>query len=439
VTGLACVDNLGGGSTGNSGTRTAAINLSAGETVTCTFTNTIQPGSITITKNAIPNDPQDFGYLLAGASSNTPFTLDDDSDGTLLNTRTFTGLVRGIYNVVEGATSSWALTGLTCSDPSGGTVTVPGFGLASINLGPGENVSCTYVNTFNNTVGSITIIKSAVPTSTQAFAFSGSLGAFSLVDDGTPPNSQTFLNLSPGSYTVTEGSVPGWNLANLTCTDPDNGSVTDLGTRKATIDLDAAENVVCTFSNNFASTSGIVYLPIIEKGSISAPDLAITNFTVTGSSPNQVVTIIVQNLGNASTGEGFWVDFYVNPTTLPNNPALGGNRRWERTGSSQGIAWPMSALAPGASVTLTSNGAPGTISPAPAPLSNWTGSLPSGTNQLYGFADSFDAENAPFVEIDESNESNNMASQTVVASTGTELVPSSLPDLNNLPPRWQPE
>ncbi|MCK6626130.1 MAG: hypothetical protein L6R45_13270 [Anaerolineae bacterium] len=438
LTDLTCADTVGGGSSGNVGTRTATINVSAGETIDCTFTNTAQPGSIVINKNAIPNDPQDFGYLLTGVSTNTVFALDDDSDGTLPSSRTFSGLPHGSYTVIEGATSNWALTNLTCNDPTGNTTTSPGFGLVNVALGPGETVNCTFTNTFNNAVGSITIVKSAVPTSTQSFTFTGALGAFSLVDDGTPPNSRTVLNLSPGSYAVTESAVTGWSLSGLTCADPDGGSTTNLSSRTSTIDLDAGENVTCTFTNTVATPSTTVYLPIILRDSAAAADLVITNFTVTGSNPNRVVTVVIQNAGNTSTGEGFWVDFYVNPTTLPNNSALGGNRRWERTGSSQGIAWPVPALAAGASVTLTSNGQTGTIAPAPAPLSQWTGSLPSGTNRLYAFVDSFDAENASFVEISESNENNNLASLTVIAAAGTEVTPSALPDLSQLPPRWEP-
>jgi hypothetical protein len=438
LSGLSCTDPSGGTSVVSP---TVTIGLAPGETVTCDFTNTAQPGSITITKNAIPDDPQDFGFALTGAVTNTNFSLDDHpSDPTLPNSTTFSNLPPGTYTVIEGATASWALTGLVCNDPSGDTTTQPSFGLATIALAPGENVSCTFTNTFNNLLGSITIVKSAVPTSTQSFTFTGTLGAFSLIDNDTPANTQNFLNLSAGAYAVTEGPVSGWNLSGLTCNDPDGGSVINLGARNVTIDLDQGENVTCTFTNTQSISVGSnIYLPIIFKDFILVPDLRITNFTVTGSNPNRVVTIVVENAGNTSTGEGFWVDFYVNPTTLPNNPALGGNRRWELAGSSQGIAWSVPALAAGASVTLTSNGAAGTIAPAPSPLSNWTGSL-SGTNNLYAFADSFDAEGASFVEIAESNENNNMASLLgITGAADLEIEPSSIPDLNHLPPRWNPE
>jgi uncharacterized repeat protein (TIGR01451 family) len=177
------------------------------------------------------------------------------------------------------------------------------------------------------------------------------------------------------------------------------------------------------------------FLPLIYNDFVSAPDLRITDFSIAGSDPNRVVTVVIENSGNASTGEGFWVDFYLNPTTLPNNPSLGGNRRWELTGSQQGIAWEVSALGPDESVTLSSNGAPGTIAPEPDPLTKWNGALPGGSNSLYAFVDSFDVENASFVEILESDENNNMAQQIITAANDIVFEPSSLPDLSNLPPR----
>jgi uncharacterized repeat protein (TIGR01451 family) len=181
-----------------------------------------------------------------------------------------------------------------------------------------------------------------------------------------------------------------------------------------------------------------LFLPILLNNFAPLADLQITSFTITGADPNRVISLVIQNNGTTSTGEGFWVDFYVNPTTLPNNPSLGGNRRWEVTGSSQGIAWPVPALGAGQSVILTSNGAPGTIAPAPSPLTQWNGIL--ATSTVYAFVDSFDDANASFVEVQESDENNNMRTpdSIAVAITDQVVAPTSLPDLNNLPPRWQP-
>jgi len=51
------------------------------------------------------------------------------------------------------------------------------------------------------------------------------------------------------------------------CSDPDSGSSVNLGTRTATIDLDAGETVTCTFTNTDPSVSGdIIYVSSSSGG-----------------------------------------------------------------------------------------------------------------------------------------------------------------------------
>ena len=52
-----------------------------------------------------------FGFTTTGAGL-SPFSLDDDADGTLPNTTTFSGLLPGNFTVTENAVAGWALTGL---------------------------------------------------------------------------------------------------------------------------------------------------------------------------------------------------------------------------------------------------------------------------------------------------------------------------------------
>src|SRR4029078_12275134 len=49
----------------------------------------IFPGSVTIIKDAVTNDPQDFSFTTTGGLSPATFSLDDDADPTLSNTRLF--------------------------------------------------------------------------------------------------------------------------------------------------------------------------------------------------------------------------------------------------------------------------------------------------------------------------------------------------------------
>ena len=107
-------------------------------------------------------------------------------------------------------------------------------------------------------VGSITIVKDAVPDSGVVFAFTGDLGKWALDEDGgsSVPSSRTFANLEPGTYEVKETTVEGWELTKIACTDPDDGTDVDVGEATATIDLDAGEDVVCTFTNSRLAVLG---------------------------------------------------------------------------------------------------------------------------------------------------------------------------------------
>ena len=99
-------------------------------------------GTLTIIKDAVPNDPQDFSFS-TGGSGLTPFSLDDDADTTLANQRTFSGLIAGTYYVKENAAPGFDLTAITCS--AGG---VRGTAdTVTITISPGANVTCTFTNT----------------------------------------------------------------------------------------------------------------------------------------------------------------------------------------------------------------------------------------------------------------------------------------------------
>jgi len=123
------------------GSDPSAIGLDADETVTCTFTNT-KLGSITIVKDAVPDDEQDFSFT----GDLDDFDLDDDADGTLPNSMAFSDLPSGSYDVTEVSIhGDWDLTDIDCDDDNstGDLVTAT----ASIELEPGEEVTCTFKNT----------------------------------------------------------------------------------------------------------------------------------------------------------------------------------------------------------------------------------------------------------------------------------------------------
>ena len=219
LTSLVCVDATSNSSVALN-TRAATINLAAGETVTCTYTNT-KRGSIVIVKDAVPNHAQDFSFT-SDITGNTAFDLDDDGDNanTLSNTKTITNVIAGTYTVTEAATSGWDLTNITCVDATTNSSGVTSTGVATINLAAGETVTCTYTNTQRASLTLNKVENGGLPLSrawkfelwtgrstTQNGTFVASASA--VVSTGIVTFSGTF---TPGTYQLCEVEMPvGYN------------------------------------------------------------------------------------------------------------------------------------------------------------------------------------------------------------------------------------
>jgi plastocyanin len=234
LSGIACSDPDGGTGT-DLGTRSATIDLDAGETVNCTFTNA-RRGTIILVQDNTPDDPQSFDFTGDLGS----LTLGESSVS-------LTDLVPGSYSVSQGALAGWTLIGLSCTDPDGGSTGSTATRTASIDLDPGETVTCTFTNTNR---GTVVVVENKAVSAPQSFSFSGSW-SFSLDNSST-----TYADITSGNYTLTEGTIIGWSLTGLSCSDPDGGTISNVGTRTASIDLDAGETVTCTFTNNVTVNIG---------------------------------------------------------------------------------------------------------------------------------------------------------------------------------------
>ena len=220
---------------------TATFNAQSGETIKCVFTNT-QDATVTIVKDAQPDDAQDFAYTTTGSGWGD-FSLDDDADATLPSSRTFTFPAGsfGAKTITEPAVAGWSNTSLMCSEG-----TVDGS-TATLEVNPGDNITCTYVNKQDATV---TVIKDAQPDSAQDFDYTttgAGLSDFSLDDDAdaTLSNTQVFTVSGGdfGSKTITESAVAGWSNTSLVCSE---GTV-DGST--ATLDVDPGDDITCTYVN----------------------------------------------------------------------------------------------------------------------------------------------------------------------------------------------
>jgi hypothetical protein len=124
-------------------------------------------GEIKIIKHTDPaGQSKDFSFTSnIPGSGNNSFTLNDGA--TTTNTRDMTGVVHGSYTVTEGANpSGYTFESLTCTVVGSGT-TVPASGttttsseIATINLAPGDVITCTYINQ-QNTATFSTLVSNA--------------------------------------------------------------------------------------------------------------------------------------------------------------------------------------------------------------------------------------------------------------------------------------
>lgn len=209
-----------------------SITLNEGENRTCTITNDDIAPTLTVNKVLNPaNDAGRFNLEIDGITAGTGANVGDGGS---------TGAVQVIAgNHIVGES---AVTGTDLAEyviVISGDCSVGG----SVSLQLGDNKTCTITNTKR---GHIIINKLSDPSGdSQSFSFDttgGSYLAFNLADGQS--NDQ---ELAPGSYSVTEVGITGWNLTGLSCTDPDDGT-TIIGAT-ANIDLDPGETVTCTYTN----------------------------------------------------------------------------------------------------------------------------------------------------------------------------------------------
>ena len=255
----------------NFDTRSATIRVEPGETVKCTFENT-KDGQITIEKQTLPDGYQTDSFFFSGAID---ALLDDNESATR-------PAFPGTYTVTEAERTFWDLVSIVCddADSAGNPETLT----ATFRVDPGEIVKCTFTN---QKQGDITVFKQTIPDgSQQSFAFAASYDqdGFSLTDG----QSNWSGGLTPGTYSVSESVPPGWNLQSAVC---DDGSPVNA------IKLEAAEDIICTFTNTQSPTvqgqGAIAIVKTANPTSVKEPGGPV-NFTVTISNPSSVPIVVTE-------------------------------------------------------------------------------------------------------------------------------------------------
>ncbi|MBI4038117.1 hypothetical protein HY387_00480 [Candidatus Daviesbacteria bacterium] len=206
------------------------VTVVAGQTTTCTFTNTKKP-KLTVVKVTDPtNDTGKFNLSING----TQYVTDVSNGGT--TNAQFANIGSNTFAEAAGTGTNLSdYTSVVSGVGCGGTATA-----GTITLAAGDDKTCTITNTRK---GHITIEKQTIPDGDPAeFIFTGNVAG--TLGDGDTATEEVV----PGVYSSTEAVLSGWALTNITCNDGD--STGDIKTGIATFNIAAGEDVTCTFTNN---------------------------------------------------------------------------------------------------------------------------------------------------------------------------------------------
>ncbi|MGB8262181.1 MAG: hypothetical protein WCE75_17620, partial [Terracidiphilus sp.] len=130
--------------------RAFTANLTAGQHITCTYTNKQQTGQITIVKAAKPASSQNFSFYAFGPNSGccTPVQI-AGTDVAPADKHTWT-LPAGTYSWKEDfynptPTPGWTLDSISCTPAGSATVDMSSLSFTA-TLAANQSITCTFTN-----------------------------------------------------------------------------------------------------------------------------------------------------------------------------------------------------------------------------------------------------------------------------------------------------
>lgn len=265
----------------------SSFSISAGQTITCTFTNTKGSSNAApkLTVNKILSPASDSGRfnLFVGGIQRASNVGNGGSTGQLT-------LTAGTYVISETAVAPTNLNDYTVT--YGGDCSSGG----SIQLSNGDTKTCTITNTYNPPevlYGWLKIVKSVTGDNrTLSFSFNvNSQSGTTIVSTrgGTPNSGESGQITVPvgTANTITETIPNGWNLSSVSC----DKSFTATGAGATNITVLAGETTTCTFTNSQGGNNNpgptITSLNPPEKNACGTADTL--TITGTGFIPSSVL------------------------------------------------------------------------------------------------------------------------------------------------------
>jgi hypothetical protein len=254
------------------------ISVSNNETVTCTFTDTAR-ASLHVVKVAERNGVN-FNFTAGPGLSPASFTLQNGGK------QDYTPILPGTYGVAESVPNGWSLSSATCDN---------GDSPASVTLGPGDDVTCT----FNNVVqrGSLSIHKSAKHAASPTGSINQSGVIFTITNATNGTNAQVTtdangnacaqnlpVSLLDGNYTITETVPAGYANAN------------PVQTYSVVANTTCASAMVASFVNTPLTNLSVVVDSQVDGGTASTMVCNPPGGAPTATGPNGDGTLALTNL-----------------------------------------------------------------------------------------------------------------------------------------------
>jgi uncharacterized repeat protein (TIGR01451 family) len=323
LTNITCTSQTGGSTTTSDlTTADTTVTLAAGDTVTCTYTDSQTPpkGGLSLTKTTIGGiGTFDYTVTPTASGGGSPMTARATTTKPEVEVAATPGtisLAPGSYKIAESLPISkegtWTLTAVACGGNS-----LPAVSPVSVTIVSGAGVACHFENTFVP-AGAITIRKKALGnTGTAGFtvysqANTGSTATYSKTAKVTEQGTTVLAKgdktdaLPLGSYKIQEfaaaGTHPaGWALTSVIC----NGKVVGSSQGAATVTLTPqAPKADCTFTNTYTSQPPTP----TPKPPVDPDPEPVANLTTTKTADRKTVevgdmityTIKVSNTGHAA-------------------------------------------------------------------------------------------------------------------------------------------
>ncbi|TCJ29844.1 prealbumin-like fold domain-containing protein [Nocardioides jejuensis] len=224
-----------------------SVQVPAGDSRTCTFTNHDNPGSLTLVKVVDHNGTGDTTPATAWTLTATPDGIAGQS--TISGTTGVSGATKaGAYDLSESGPTTHTAGTWSCSD-SGGAVAVTA---GEVTVPPDDDVTCTITNTA--IAPQLTLVKIVDPgdtgdlTQPSAFTLTATPDGIAGQDPVSGPGPQVDATVKVGTYDLSESGPVGYDPseAGWSCTDQNQDPVT---VTADAVTLALAQHVTCTITN----------------------------------------------------------------------------------------------------------------------------------------------------------------------------------------------